>query len=322
MAWLNTDDIGTVLSLNRHQVHKSIMSSWKIFNHKIKNVLAKLDICQKRIGELEKNSIHEQLAKLSSEEILNLAEAFSVKVKLDYSAIPIYLQINSIGEYPRRLACQKEPWTVNWIETYVRPGDVLFDVGANVGAYSLLAAKLTKGSAKIYAFEPAFFNYPALCTNVLINNCQDSILSFPFALSKNTHLDYFNYADLRSGSALHTLGEQIDYRGDNFDAIYRQPVIAYSIDELVHLFSIPMPNHIKIDVDGTEMDVLLGAEKTLENPSVVSIMMEICEKRVMSSTILSFLKPKRWSLSGRYDRPGKPGHSSDVSYLLFLRDRS
>jgi FkbM family methyltransferase len=270
---------------------------------------------------LNKNPIHEQLAGLSAEDKLSLAESFSVRAKLDYSATPIYLLLNSISEYPRRLACQKEPWTVKWIETYVKEGDVLFDVGANVGAYSLIAAMVTKGNARIFAFEPAFFNYPALCRNVLTNNCQDSIVTFPFALSKSTHLDYFNYADMKAGSALHTLGEQIDYRGDSFDAEYRQPVIAYSLDDMVHLFNIPVPNHIKIDVDGTEMDVLMGAEKTLDNPCVISMMVEISERRAPASTIMSFLQPKGWSLAERYDRPGKPGQS-DVSYLLLLHGKS
>lgn len=273
------------------------------------------------LNRVNKNSIQEQLADLSIEEKLSLAESLSVRVKLDYPALPIYLLINSISEYPRRLACQKEPWTVQWIEKYIKEGDVFFDVGANVGAYSLMAAVLTKGKAKIYSFEPAFFNYPALCRNITINNCQDSIVPFPFALSKSTHLDYFNYADLKTGSALHTLGEQINYRGEKFEAVYRQPIIAYSIDEMIQSFGIPVPNHIKIDVDGTEMDVLTGAEMTLNNPCVISMMLEISERKVTTSTIMSFLQPKGWSVAERFDRPGKPGQS-DVSYLLLLRDSS
>jgi FkbM family methyltransferase len=262
------------------------------------------------------SSIREKIQMLQPEDRLNLSSFLTLKVKLDYDNEDIFLQISSLTEYPRRLACHKEPMTVRWIEQYVNEGDIFYDIGSNVGAYGLLAAKVKK--ATVIAFEPAFFNYVSACRNVLINGCHDKISVFPLAISSKTQADYFNYADLNSGSADHSLGEPINYRNEQFVAMYRQPVIAYALDDLISQFDFPVPSHIKIDVDGTEMNVLKGAQRTLENPTLRTIMIEISERRAPAVAITAYLNPKGWSLAERYDRPVKAGQS-DVSYLLFVR---
>ena len=262
------------------------------------------------------SSVREKIQMLQPEDILSLSSLLTLKVKLDYDKEDIFLQVSSLTEYPRRLACHKEPMTVRWIEQHVNEGDVFYDIGSNVGAYGLLAAKVKK--ATVIAFEPAFFNYVSACRNVLINGCHDKISVFPFAISSKTQADYFNYADLNTGSANHSLGEPINYRNEHFVAMYRQPVIAYALDDLISQFDFPVPSHLKIDVDGTEMDLLMGAQKTLENPLLRTIMIEISERRTPASAIAAYLSPKGWSLAERYDRPVKPGQS-DVSYLLFVR---
>ena len=87
--------------------------------------------------------------------------------KMDYDAKPILMNIESSLEYNVRLhSCAKEPETVRWIEEYVREGDVIFDIGANVGAYSLVTSKVANGKARVYAFEPSFLNFAQLCRNI------------------------------------------------------------------------------------------------------------------------------------------------------------
>ena len=67
-----------------------------------------------------------------------------------------------------------EPWTVHWLERIVAPGDVLYDVGANIGAFSLVAANAHDQAVRVFAFEPSFVTYAALCRNVLENTCDKS----------------------------------------------------------------------------------------------------------------------------------------------------
>src|SRR5438046_1543914 len=75
--------------------------------------------------------------------------------RLDYPGADLRIGVTSRTEILSRLRpCEKEPWTVAWLERTVRPGDVLWDVGANVGAYSLIAASLGREAAQIVAVEP------------------------------------------------------------------------------------------------------------------------------------------------------------------------
>ena len=67
----------------------------------------------------------------------------------------------------------EEPFTADWIERSIKPGDVLYDVGANVGPYSLIAAKATSNGARIFAFEPSAPSFHGLSRNILINDCRE-----------------------------------------------------------------------------------------------------------------------------------------------------
>lgn len=193
--------------------------------------------------------------------------------KLDYKRCDILLCLEHIG---RVYSCEKEPKTVEWIEHFLKEGDVFYDIGANVGAYSLVACKFFNSRIKIYAFEPAFPTFPLLCKNILLNNCQESIIPLPIALSDKTAVGSFNYHDLIEGSSGHAFGEAIDYKGDGFEPVYGQPMLSFRLDDLIKQFHLPIPNHIKIDVDGTEFNILKGAEKTLQ--TVNSILMELVEE--------------------------------------------
>jgi FkbM family methyltransferase len=210
--------------------------------------------------------------------LLELQTAIDVKGRMDYQPHEIYLHIDSITEYETRLhSCQKEPDTVEWIETIMKPGDTFYDIGANVGAYSLVAAKYFQGAVKVYAFEPAFLNFTQLCRNLFLNGCQEIVVPLPVALSDNTKIDAFNYHDLVPGGSLHTLGEAIDYKGERFEPVLKQHVLSYRSDDLIAQFNLRVPNHIKIDVDGIELSVLRGANRTLSNAALRSIVVELEE---------------------------------------------
>ena len=213
---------------------------------------------------------------LDAASLLDLKNEINVVERMDYARRDVLLSVDSRIEYETRLhSCKKEPDTVEWIETFLKPGDVLFDVGANVGAYSLVAAKFFEGGVRVYAFEPAFLNYTQLCKNVHLNRCQGSVVPLPVALSDKTALGVFNYYNLIPGGALHTLGAAVDHKGEAFEPVFTQHMISYRLDDLVEQFGVPVPNHIKIDVDGIELDVLVGAERTLSNPSLRSVIVEL-----------------------------------------------
>jgi FkbM family methyltransferase len=225
--------------------------------------------------------------------------------RMDYARSEIKLQIESEFEHEIRLkSCAKEADTVEWIETLIRPGDVLFDVGANVGAYSLVAGKYFHGGVKVYAFEPAFLNFAQLCRNIALNGCGGSVIPLGVALSDSTRLGEFNYHDLEFGGSLHTLGAPIDHMGVAFEPVFRQPVMSYRMDDLIEQFQLPAPNHIKLDVDGIELAILAGAARTLASGSVRSVLVEL-EKGEKEQRVTDALRAHGFSLSsaGQRDTP-------------------
>ncbi len=240
----------------------------------------------------------------------------NITKKLDYKKCDIFLNVESDVEYTTRLHSHtKEPEIANWFETFFKKGDIFYDIGANVGAYSLMASKLFDGKVKVYAFEPGFPNFAQLSKNIFINDSQENIIPVQIALSDQTKIDIFHYSNLIPGGALHALGKPIDYKGEVFKPIYKQPIVAFQLDDFISLFNIPTPNHVKIDVDGNEFKILRGAQQTLCRPTLRSLIVEIDEASLETPQMIHFLRDKGFSIHSKY-KYIDVGHNDHVSKLF------
>ncbi len=181
---------------------------------------------------------------------------------------------------------QKEPWTLEWIATFA-PGDLLLDCGANVGMYTIWAA-VTRG-ARVYAFEPESQNYALLNRNIQINGAADRVKAYCMGLSDKSGLFDLHMADLRVGGSCHAVDEPLDAFLRPLKPQFSQGCIARTLDELVSDGAVPVPNHIKIDVDGFEHKVISGARATLADRAVRSLLIEtnlnLAEHRGMVSEL-------------------------------------
>lgn len=216
---------------------------------------------------------------------------------MDYTNYKI-LVYQEIRKFSRR----QEPETVRWVENYIKPGQVFFDVGSNIGAYSLIAAKYHKGTVKVYAFEPAFQNFPILVKNILRNNCSEIVFPLNVPLDEVETLATFNYSSLEEGSALHAFGDPIDYKGESFQPIFKQLAMSTTIDRLVQHYGLPRPNHIKLDVDGLELKILKGAKTTISGDYFKSLLVEVSERFDLEE-LSSFLRVCGLNFSEKYDHP-------------------
>ena len=166
----------------------------------------------------------------------------------------------------------KEPWTLEWIATFA-PGEILLDVGANVGMYTIWAA-MTRQS-RVFAFEPEAQNYAVLNRNIQLNGVASRVTAYCMGLSDTAGLSALHMADLRVGGSNHSLGEALDFEHKPLAAQFVQGSISGTVDALVASGAMPVPHHIKIDVDGFEPRVIAGARATLRDPAVKSLLIEI-----------------------------------------------
>jgi len=91
--------------------------------------------------------------------------------------LAILLDVESeIEVFRAETYASKEPETLEWIERFFRSEDVIYDIGANVGLYSLFAAKHLNSRCKVYAFEPEALNYAKLNINIYINGLSGTIV--------------------------------------------------------------------------------------------------------------------------------------------------
>ncbi|HZI81786.1 MAG TPA: FkbM family methyltransferase [Vicinamibacterales bacterium] len=234
-------------------------------------------------------------------------------VRLDFPGTDIWLRATSMPERRwRAKSCAKEPFTVQWLEDYVRKGDVLYDVGANVGTFSLIAALGRKAS--VVAFEPGYANFARLCENILLNECTAAIVPVPLPLSDAPGLLPFKYRSLEPGQSRHALGEApyVPRRGSS--STYVQPVCATTLDRAVADFQFQAPHHMKIDVDGSELRVLRGAAAVLRGEQLRSILIETDAGEW--DRLAAELTGAGFRLQARYERPGK---DDAPAYALWIR---
>lgn len=171
----------------------------------------------------------------------------------------------------------KEPETLEWIDSFNRtPKKIIFwDIGANIGLYSIYAA-LKHKNIEVISFEPSTSNLRILSRNISINNLENKIKinQFPLSNIKNKYL-LFNESNFIEGIGCHTFGKTKDFEGKNFNPLNKYKIFGTSINFLIDNQVLEIPNYIKIDVDGIENLILEGASKYLKNKKIKSISIEI-----------------------------------------------
>lgn len=169
---------------------------------------------------------------------------------------------------------EKEPDTIAWLDSL--PADaVLWDVGSNVGVFTLYAARR---GCRVVSFEPCINNYEILCRNLAINGLEERTQAFCLALSDKTGSGVLNLPFLRPGAALVQFGERmnaVDVLGKPSAVVFRQMCLGYAADEFLRVFAPPFPTAMKIDVDGLEHAIIAGAAGLLADQRLRTLLLEL-----------------------------------------------
>lgn len=141
-----------------------------------------------------------------------------------------------------------EPEQTQAFARAVRPGAIVYDVGAHYGYYSLLAAKLAGESGSVVALEPSPRNLSVLRRHIELNRLRN-VAVVELAVSDHEGDAGFD----------NTAGSGVGHLSDQGPLVVRLT----TLDLLARRF--PVPNVIKIDVEGAEESVLAGGTELLKN---------------------------------------------------------
>lgn len=188
--------------------------------------------------------------------------------------LSIRLLISSdIEQYRLDSYSAKEPETLDWIDRKVQSGTVFFDIGANIGLYSLYTAARNP-DATVYAFEPEAQNHANLCQNIFVNNFTN-VTPCAIALGPAEELSTFHISTMDAGSALHSLNAPNQLRIGGARSVFQQKVYATSLNALIGKLGMPFPHCIKLDVYGLEYEILGSASQLFSNPTLRTILLEV-----------------------------------------------
>ena len=189
----------------------------------------------------------------------------------------------------------KEPITISWIRKFVKD-KVFFDVGANVGMYSIYAAKTSK--VKVYSFEPESNNFSTLIENIISNNLMGLINAYPIAISNTSGFTSLYLSEFDTGSSHHMVDKTLDHNLREVKYKNKQGTFKSSLDELVQNWRFPIPNYLKIDVDGIESIIIKNSTFLLKSTQLESVLIEINRNRAEDKEIISILE----SIGFNYDK--------------------
>jgi FkbM family methyltransferase len=156
-----------------------------------------------------------------------------------------------------------EPPVQETLAAQLRPGDIFFDIGANVGFFTVVAARLVGNHGRVVAFEPVPRNLVVLQKNVKRNGF-DNVSVIAKAVSNQNGQGELILTEYSGGATLSKYIELPDKTGTVL-------VDIVTIDQLVQNGEVPVPSLIKIDVEGAELEVLSGMVTTLRSyhPSIL-----------------------------------------------------
>ncbi|MBI3590565.1 MAG: FkbM family methyltransferase [Candidatus Melainabacteria bacterium] len=173
-------------------------------------------------------------------------------------------------EYVRVLSVCQDKHILKTLLENLKPGETCWDVGSNIGLYTVLLAKAVGEKGKVVAFEPEEKSFERLLQNVELNKL-GNVCPFRMALGqKNEKMQLKVHGHYASGA--HSL---VVSNGSSSNANECESVDVVQGDDLIVKKNLEIPKVIKIDVEGAEEDVLVGLKSTLHDKRCSLVVCEV-----------------------------------------------
>jgi len=152
-----------------------------------------------------------------------------------------------------------------------KEGDIVIDVGAHIGKYTIIASKMVGSKGKVFAIEAHPDNYEILKKNIALNNLRN-VIALNYAVHSEKTVVKLYEPDQDEGATIYNtiMADRPSSNNQNFIEVK-----ADTLDSLLSQNMIKEVNWIKIDVEGAEYEVLVGASGILSNSKDIACLIEV-----------------------------------------------
>lgn len=170
--------------------------------------------------------------------------------------------------------------------------EVFYDLGACLGYFSVYA---NKKNLDVYSFEAEPKNYQAMVQNIIKSNSK--IHHYNLAISNGDYefMDFYVGQDYIGGHHKTIVTENFSASEEILNKNYKKiKVPSYSLDQIIKKNNLPKPKNIKVDIDGSEYDFLIGSTDSLKYMD--SMIIELYKKSVFYEKIMSLMTKNGFSI--------------------------
>ena len=157
---------------------------------------------------------------------------------------------------------KKQPREDIFLKSHNLKNMIVFDIGTWIGLHTLFFAKSVQPTGKVFSFEPNPFTYKELLKNIGVNNF-DNIQTFELAVGSNEYKDQLIFDSTHKSTG--SLNKEIKTDLMQSNTVEKIEIEIVSLDYIISKEGIPLPDFIKIDIEGFEFDALMGMENLLKN---------------------------------------------------------
>lgn len=192
---------------------------------------------------------------------------FRAKTPIEVAGIQASFYSSTPDLYRRIVKLGGEREQIQLFLDSIRPGETVWDIGGFIGMFTVLSSKRVGPAGRVITFEPEPETYNKLLANCELNQC-NNVTVFNAALSDATDKGMI-FASRENENAIHSLRPNEHLQDNGI------PTQLYNAAELVRDQNVPVPNAVKLDVEGAECLVMNGMKSILSDVKCRFLFMEV-----------------------------------------------
>ena len=207
----------------------------------------------------------------------------------------------------------KQKATIAWIDDF-RPDSTFWDIGANIGSYTLYAA--LRPDIRVVAFEPAAVNYFILAANCELNAFGERVDCLQIGMGAGKSVERLDISQFEPAHSFSFRGKGPTRRSSQSEGgrrplSSRQAALVLSMDELIEEYGLPCPNYVKIDVPAMTGAIIDGAARTLQRPELRELHIEASEQSTGGRRLVEQLAHAGFIIAARHVH----GETTDLTFV-------